>query len=189
MLLAASDEPQEQTWGTGEQPQEPSSAHLRRSVVDGGATRGGAEQELPARGGGGAPGDHGHSGAAGAAARPCPELPALALAAHGLCPGSGITPELDGACLLLRDSRSLCPSGSRCPGGCPAQIGGPGPALVVLALTGELRCHRFTLLCWGRAVPCWEPWPGPGWGARSLPPAKADGFATKFCTRFIQLFI
>lgn len=54
------------------------SCHLCRSLVDGGATRGGAQQELPAGGGGGAAGDHGDGGDAGAAARPGPKLPSLA---------------------------------------------------------------------------------------------------------------
>lgn len=50
----------------------------RRPLVDGGAARGGAQQELPTGGGGGATGDTGDRRGTGAAARAGPQLPALA---------------------------------------------------------------------------------------------------------------
>lgn len=130
--------------------------HLHRSLVDGGATRGRAQQELPARRGGGATGDHGGSRDTGAAVWPGPQLPTLAwwhweLMDSAQAPGTALAQlveswtGLDGACLLLRD---LCSSIPLAPSGCPAWTGGPGLAWVVqdiFSSPGELRCQRFTV--------------------------------------------
>lgn len=182
-----------------------SSCSLRRSVVDSGATCGGAQQELPAGGGGGAAGDHGCSRDAGAAARSGLELPALArwgweltdsARAPGMAPAqpAELQTGLDGACRLLRDLCSLQPSGSCCPGRCPARTGGPGPAPVVLGVSSSLRRAPAPPLCFAElgpsAVPCREPLRRAGCGERSsLCPPMPMVFATSFCTRFIRLFI
>lgn len=182
-------------------PAVPISHPLRRSVVDGGATRGRAEQELPAGGGGGSPGGHGRSGAAGAAARPCPELPALArqrrqlmdsARAPGAVPGS----RLSWMVLVCSSSGILAasvPPAAADPAGVQPGSGGFWPCP---SGAGGLGSHRRAPVPPLRfAVP--GPWlcragslgPARGWRARPPPPAKADGFATEFCTRFIRLFI
>ena len=183
-------------------PALPNSRRLRRSLVDGGAARGGAQQELPAGGGGGAAGDRGDSGGAGAAARPGLELPTLAwqlweptdsARAPAVAPvqPAELRTGLDGACLLLRDSCSRCPSGSRCPGGCPGGFwlcpGGVGG----LRLAQTSSSAATSLCCAGpSAMPCREPLPRAACGERSpLRPPMPIVFATRFCTRFIQLFI
>lgn len=146
-------------------PALPTSHPLHRSVVDGGAPRGGAEQELPAGRGGGAPGHRGHSGAAGAAARPRPELPALARQHRQLMDSArapAAAPESRLGWMVLVCSSGIraasVPPAAAVPAGVQPGWGGPGPAPavpVVSALTGELQRHRFALLCRGRgcAVP------------------------------------
>lgn len=166
-------------------PALPTSHPLHRSVVDGGAARGGAEQERPARGGGGAPGDNGHSGAAGAAARPCPELPALTprhrqLMDSARAPGAAPESRLSWMVLVCSSgirTASVPPSGSRCPAGvqpgwglwpCPGGLGS--------------RCRRFALLCRGRG--CAVPGASARAGGGGRGPAARQG--RWFCHRVLH---
>lgn len=151
--------------GPGEQlPAVPTSRPLHRSVVDGGAAGGGAEQELSPGGGGGALGQRGRSGAAGEAARPRTELPALARAQHRQPTDSARAPGLSRMVLV-------CSSGIRCPAlpqRCRCSRRAPEPPL------------RFAVPGPCRAVPGARPGPGVG---------SAGVFSAEFCTRFIRVFI
>lgn len=127
----------------------------RRPLVDGGAARGGAQQELPTRGGGGATGDTGDRRGTGAAARAGPQLPALAPRCRSRRTRPRHGPQNHGSHVrspvrpFLRDSCSLRPSSSRCPGGIHPN-GGPGWCRGSPAHPDELRCRRFASLRWGR---------------------------------------
>lgn len=112
-----------------------------------------------------------------------PRSDTAAPAADGLCPGprsgSGITTELDGACLLLRDSHSLCPS-LRQP--LSRRVSSPGggsgraPAVSAPGAAASLCCAGAV------AVPCREPRPGPGVGGAA--PAARQG--RWFCHRVLH---
>lgn len=173
-------------------PALPTSHPLHRSVVDGGAPRGGAEQELPAGRGGGAPGHRGHSGAAGAAARPRPELPALARQHRQLMDSArapGAAPESRLGWMVL-----VCSSGIRAASVPPAAAvpAGVQPGWGGLALPQRCRWSRLSpasssatasLCCAGAvAVPCREPRPRPGVG--STAPAAHRG--RWFCHRVLH---
>lgn len=168
----------------------------RRPLVDGGAARGGAQQELPTRGGGGATGDTGDRRGTGAAARAGPQLPALAPRCRSRRTRPRHGPQNHGSHVrspvrpFLRDSCSLRPSSSRRPGGCPSQRG----SRMVPGVSGSPRRAPVPPLCFPAlgpsAAPCWGPLPRAGCWEHSPPlAARPRAFATRFCTRFLRLFI
>lgn len=133
----------------------------RRPLVDGGAARGGAQQELPTGGGGGATGDTGDRRGTGAAARAGPQLPALAprcrsrrtLPRHG--PGTArrtTAPTCAPRCVRSSGIRaaSVLPAAAVPVGVHPN--GGPGWCRGSPAHPDELQCRRFASLRWGRRL-------------------------------------